>query len=135
VVGVSSDRRKFGNAVYRAMREHEIRVYPVHTTLDTVEGDACFRSVKDLKGVVQAAVTVVHPHETEEAVEECAEAGITAVWMQPGSESKKAIDTATRAGIQVIHGKCLLMFLEPVRSIHAFHRWIEKLIGKYPRVV
>jgi predicted CoA-binding protein len=133
VIGVSSNRRKSGNALYRALREHGTRAYPVHKTLETVEGDPCFRSVIDLKGRVKAAVTVVHPHETEVVVGECIEAGITSVWMQLGSESKRAIETALQAGMRVIHGKCLLMFLEPVRSVHAFHRWVDKLIGKYPR--
>lgn len=133
VIGVSSNRRKFGNTLYRALREHGMRVYPVHKTLEAVEGDPCFRSVKDLKGRVKAVVTVIHPHETEAVVGECVEAGITSMWIQQGSESKRAIEAALHAGMQVVHGKCLLMFLEPVRSLHAFHRWVDKLIGKYPR--
>jgi hypothetical protein len=35
--------------------------------------------------------------------------------------------------ITVISGQCILMFLEPVVSAHAVHRWINKVVGAYPR--
>ncbi len=132
VVGVSADRRKFGNAVFRAMREHGLSVVPVHRTLETVENEKCYPSVKEVGGNVEAVVTVIPPAETERVVQECAEAGVTRVWMQPGSSSERAISLAQERGIDVVHGECLLMFLEPVRSIHAFHRWAKKLFGRYP---
>jgi predicted CoA-binding protein len=135
VVGVSADRKKFGNSLYRALRERGKQVFPVHRTLETVEGDQCYRSVRDLKGRVKAVVTVVPPAETEKVVEECVEAGIEMVWMQQGSQSAKAVSAAVGNGMRVVAGECLFMFAEPVTSIHAFHRWFTKLIGKYPRAV
>jgi len=133
VVGVSSNRRKFGNSLYRAIRERGLQVYPVHRSLDTVEGDQCYRSVKDLRDKVKAVVTVVPPVETEKVVQDCLEAGVELVWMQQGSESGKAVSAAVGNGMRVVSGECLFMFLEPVNSLHAVHRWFNKLIGKYPR--
>lgn len=135
VVGVSADRKKFGNSVYRALRERGKQVFPVHRTLETVEGDQCYHSVRDLKGRVKAVVIVVPPAETEKVVQECVEAGVEMVWMQQGSESAKAVSAAVGNGMRVVAGECLLMFAEPVSSIHAFHRWFNKIIGKYPRTV
>ena len=133
VVGVSADRRKFGNVVYRALRERGLKVFPVHHSHDRVEGDRCFRSVRELPPEVRAVVTVVPPAATEQVVEDCIARGISSLCMQQGSESTAAVTAAGAKGIAVVHGKCILMFLEPVRSIHAFHRGIMKLIGKYPR--
>ena len=133
VVGVSANRRKFGNAAYRAMKEHGLRVFPVNPKLETVEGDACFRSLRDLPEDVTSVVTVVPPSATELVVKECTERGITAVWMQPGSQSPAAIASAERARMAVVHGECIMMFLEPVQSFHAFHRFVKKLFGSYPR--
>jgi hypothetical protein len=135
VVGVSADRKKFGNSLYRALRERGMQVFPVHRSLDTVEGDQCYRSVRDLKGRVKAVVTAVPPAETDKVVQECIEAGVEMVWMQQGSESGEAVSAAVGKGIRVVAGECLLMFAEPVRSVHAFHRWFNKIIGKYPRTV
>jgi hypothetical protein len=132
VVGVSSDRKKFGNSLYRAIRERGLQVYPVHRSLETVEGDRCYRSVKDLRDKVKAVVTAVPPAETEKVVQECVDAGVELVWMQQGSESGIAVGEAVRNGMRVVSGKCLFMFLEPVKSIHAVHRWFNRIIGKYP---
>ena len=56
------------------------------------------------------------------------------IWMQQGSEAKDAINFCKDNGIDVVHGECILMFAEPVSSIHSLHRWINKLIGKYPKI-
>ena len=58
--------------------------------------------------------------------------GVKNIWMQQGSESENAIEFCNKNEINVIHGECILMFAEPVKSIHSFHRWVNKLIGKYP---
>jgi hypothetical protein len=36
-------------------------------------------------------------------------------------------------GLDVVHGQCILMFAEPVASLHKFHRWIWKIVGKIPQ--
>jgi predicted CoA-binding protein len=133
VIGVSANRRKFGNVVYRAMKEKDFTVFPVHPTLDVVEGDACLHSVLDLPDEVKSVITVVPPDQTEIVTQECIEKGISGIWMQPGSSADAAIGNAEGHGMTVIHGQCVLMFLEPVTSVHALHRWISKLVGAYPQ--
>ena len=132
VVGVSADRKKFGNSVFRTMKQKGFTVYPVHPIRETVEGEKCYRSVADLPPEVSSVVTVVPPATTEAVVREGLAKGIKHIWMQPGSDSKAAIEVARAAGASVVEGDCSLMFLEPVESIHAFHRWLKKLLGRYP---
>jgi uncharacterized protein len=133
VIGVSADRKKFGNTVFRNMRDAGLKVFPVHPTLDSVEGETCYHSVGELPAEVKSVVTVVRPTQSERVIPACAERGVTSVWMQPGSSSVPAIDTARAAGMNVVDGQCILMFLEPVKSIHKVHRWINKVVGTYPR--
>ncbi len=132
VIGVSADRKKTGNALYRAMRERAFSVVPVHRTLESVEGAKCYHSVAELQGIVVALVSAVPPKETEQLLALCAGRGFTHIWMQMGSGSERAVALAHELGMKVINGECLLMFLEPVRSVHAFHRWLTRLVGKYP---
>ncbi len=133
VIGVSADRKKFGNTVFRNMRDAGLTVFPVHPTLDTVEGEACYLDVKDLPAEVTSVVTVVPPAQTERVVQGCVQRGVTSIWMQPGSSSAAAIEAARGAGLAVIDGQCILMFLEPVKSIHKVHRWVNRVVGAYPR--
>ena len=64
---------------------------------------------------------------------EANEAGIKKIWMQQGSESPKAIKFCKENGIELVEGECIMMFSEPVKSIHKFHRGLNKLFGKYPK--
>jgi len=133
VVGVSRNRRKFGNIIYRSMKERSFQVYPVNPGIDSVEGKKSFPSVIDLPDGVESVVTVVHPEATELVVMDCVRKGIKAIWMQLGSESSEAIKIANDYDIALVHGKCIIMFLEPVKSFHAVHRAITRLVGTYPR--
>jgi len=132
IVGVSTDTKKFGNAAFRAMKEKGFTVFPVNPKRDLIGEDPCFASVLDLPDEVKAVVTVVPPAETEKVIHDCVKKGITAVWMQKGSESQKAIREAEESGIAVVHGQCIVMFLEPVEGFHSFHRWFTRLVGAYP---
>ena len=133
VVGVSANRRKFGNIVYRTMRDKGFTVYPVHPTLETVEGDRCFANIASLPAEVTSMITVVPPQVTEDVTAAAIARDMAAIWMQPGSESEHARTDLQAAGRTVIYGQCILMFLEPVNSVHALHRWFRKLVGAYPQ--
>jgi predicted CoA-binding protein len=133
VIGVSADRKKFGNTVFRAMRDSGLRVLPVHPSMKSVEGDACYHDVGELPVEVKSVVTVVPPAQTERVVQACIQRGVKSIWMQPGSASEAAAGAARAAGMTVVDGQCILMFLEPVKAIHKVHRWFNKAVGTYPR--
>lgn len=92
VVGVSKDRKKYGNIVYRNLKDKGYQVFPVNPGIDRVEGEPCYPSLKELPEKVGGAVLVVPPAVTEQVVKEAYEAGIKHVWMQPGAESKGAVE-------------------------------------------
>ena len=133
VIGVSGNQKKFGASVYRAMKNAEHAVYPVNPHLTSIGGDKCYSSILEVPDTVKSAIIVIPPRATEQVIADCVQKGIRALWMQPGSESARAIDEAEINGITVVTGQCLLMFLEPVTSAHAMHRWFNKFIGAYPK--
>jgi predicted CoA-binding protein len=53
--------------------------------------------------------TVVPPTVTEAIVKECKELGIARVWMQPGSESEKALNFCAENNIKVVHDMCVMV--------------------------
>lgn len=132
VIGASEDHKKFGNMVFHAMKEREMVVYPVNPNREKVEGCKCFSSVLELPGEVTSIVTIVRPAATERVIQDCAKKNIKVVWMQPGSESRSAKDEAEAGRMIVVSGRCIMMFLDPVLSVHAVHRWFNKIIGVYP---
>lgn len=109
IIGASEDRSKYGNKIYRDMREAGYTVYAVNPKLDTVEGDPCWHSVKDLPEKPDVVDMVVPPPVAERVIEDCLAAGINRVWFQPGSESDAAVEKAKAGGMEVVHDACIMI--------------------------
>jgi uncharacterized protein len=84
-----------------------------------------------LEDPVQGVIIAVRSDYCERAVREAIEAGIPRVWIQRGCESRSAIELCERNAVPVVYGECVLMYAEPVRSVHAFHRWLWKKLGRF----
>ena len=133
LVGVSRGGKKFGNLALKALKEKGYRVFPVHPHAEQIEGERCYPSLLALPEQVEAALIVVPPAETERVVREAAAAGIKRVWLQQGAESQDAIRFCEEHGLEVIPGECVLMFAQPVKSVHRCHRWLWKTLGRLPQ--
>lgn len=132
VIGVSSKGKGFGVSVYKHLKERNYKVIPVNNNGGEIDGQKLYSSLNSVKEKIDGIVTVVPPTETEKLVKEAKELGINSIWMQQGSESKVAIDFCEKNQMDYVSGECIMMFSEPVQSIHRFHRVIWKLLGKYP---
>jgi predicted CoA-binding protein len=109
VIGVSEDREKYGNKIYRDLREAGYTVYAVNPKLETVEGDPCYSSVKTLPETPDVVDLVVPPKVAEQTIQDCLALGIKRVWFQPGSESNEALQLAKDGGLEVVHDACIMI--------------------------
>lgn len=132
VVGVSRKGSKFGNSIYKELKKKGMNVYGVNPNMEYIEGDKCFKNLKELEGNIDAVINVVSPSQTKDVIIEANEIGVKNIWMQQGSESEEAIEYCKENGINEIHKECILMFADPVKSIHGFHKWVWKILGKLP---
>lgn len=133
VVGVSRNSKKFGNYAFKNLKQKGLEVYAVNPNTGMIEGEVCYPNLKSLPEPVDGIIVSVPPAQTEQVVKDAFEAGIKSVWLQQGAESDEAIRYCNEKGMNAIHGECILMFSEPVKSFHRFHRGFWKLIGKYPK--
>ena len=127
VVGASSDERQFGNAVYRALRDHGIEVVAVHSTDRTVAGDPAYADLASVPGTVDGVVVMVGRDRVADVLRDCDRLGIRRAWLfrglgGPGALSDDAVALCSHYGIDVVPGACPLMFLEPVGLPHRVHR-------------
>lgn len=132
VVGVSRSGKKFGNVLYRSLRDKGYHVIPVHPAAGSLEGDRCVPDLRHLPSGVGGLVLVVPPAESERIVREAAAVGIRRVWMQQGADSPAAMQFCQEHGMTVIAGECLLMFAEPAEWIHRAHRWLWRRLDRLP---
>ena len=134
VVGVSADERKFGNVIYRKLRDAGRVVVPVNPGEETVAGDRCYPSVKDVPDGVDGVIVMTPAERTAGVVTDCIDAGVRHVWLfrgigGPGAVTDEALRLCEEAGVTTIAGACPLMFLEPVTGAHRLHRSIRHLRG------
>src|SRR4030042_292644 len=81
VVGVSRSGNKFSNTAFRELAKKGYRVIPVNPNADSVEGQRCWHSLKEIEPRLDAALIITPPGQTEAAVREAADAGIRSVWI------------------------------------------------------
>lgn len=112
--------------------DKELRAKGYNISVVYLDEDGPETRLMDVAEPIGGVMIAVPPDQTEKAVRHAIKAKIRRIWIQEGSESQAAIQLCEDNGISAIHGECILMFAEPVKSFHAFHRWIWKLLGKLP---
>jgi hypothetical protein len=139
VAGVSRTEVDAANLVYRKLRSLGYQVFAVNPNAATVEGDPCYPDLKSIPAALDGVVIATRPEVAEQIVQECAELGITRVWLHrsfgAGSVSPKAVAFCHEHGITVIPGGCPQMFCEAADFGHRCMRWVLNVTGGLPRQV
>lgn len=133
VVGVSRNKDKFGNAIYRELKKAGYKVFAVNPNADMVEGDRCYGGLGALPEKPETVILVVPPTQTIPVIDEAARLEIKYIWLQQGADSQEAEKHCQELGLQVVSGECIFMFIEPVESIHKFHRFLRRIFGSMPK--
>ncbi|MET7401979.1 CoA-binding protein [Dactylosporangium sp. NPDC005572] len=138
VTGVSRTPQGHGsNVVYQRLRQRGYEVFAVNPNAGQVEGDRSYHDLAAIPGGVDAVVIGTRPETAEATMRECAELGITHVWMHrglgPGSVSEAAAEYGRRHGIHVIAGGCPLMFGPTADFGHRAMCFILSRTGGVPR--
>jgi hypothetical protein len=137
VAGVSRSTGEAANLVYRTLRDREYEVFAVNPSTPVAESDTCYPDLKSVPGGVDAVVVATTPEVAGSVVRDCAEQGISRVWLHrsfgAGSVSDDAAAFCREHGITVIAGGCPLMFVTGADIGHRCMRFVLNLTGKLPK--
>ena len=133
VAGASRNSKKFGSVVMKELLEKGFEVLPVNPFADEIQGRKCYASISDLPADVKHLLIVTNKNNSQDIAAEAVKNGIQRIWIQQMSETPDTIRTIEDAGIPLISKKCILMFVDPVKGPHQFHRFFVKLFGRYPK--
>jgi predicted CoA-binding protein len=137
VAGVSRDTNQAANAVYKKLRGAGYQVFALNPNAQEVEGDACYPDLKALPEKVDGIVISTPLEAADEIVRQCAEVGISRVWLHrsfgTGSVSPAAVKFCEENNISVIAGGCPMMFCKPVDFGHTCMRWMLRVTGGLPK--
>jgi len=109
VVGVSFNQDKWGSKIYRTLKSSGFNVYGVNPKYKRINDDACYPDLISLPKRPDVVITAIPPGVTEQIVKQCKKLKISRVWMQPGSESEKAISFCKSNRIQVMYDSCFVV--------------------------
>lgn len=138
VAGVShTDTNQAASAVYKKLRGAGYQVFALNPNAQEVEGDACYPDLKALPEKVDGVVISTPPEAVDEIVRQCAEVGVSRVWLHrsfgTGSMSESAVKFCEGNNMSVIAGGCPMMFCKPVDFGHTCMRWMLRVTGGLPK--
>ena len=137
VIGASRDKAAYSTALLAELLKHGYDATPVNPNAQEIAGRKCYANVKDVAPRPERALIVLPEDKTEQAVLDCAAAGIKEVWLHRhvggGVSDTRAIYRAEEQGIHLITGFCMFMFLPRAGWFHKMHGGFMKLVGVYPR--
>jgi len=129
IVGASrtNDKYKFGNMAAIELKRRGYDVYLVHPQAETINDQQTYPNLGVLKGQVDWVLVSVPAVKGADVLREAAAAGLRNVWLQRGAESPDLIILGNELDLNLITGKCILMYAQPVRGFHAIHRFVARM--------
>ena len=110
LIGASNDRSKYGNKIYRDLRNKGYNVTPINPKEEKIEGDRAYSSIEEMKELPDIAKFVVPPPVAIKIAQNITNLGIKHLWFQPGSESKELEDWLKNTdGIEYLINACIMV--------------------------
>ncbi len=110
LIGASNDRNKYGNKIYRDLRNKGYNVTPINPKEEKIEGDRAYTSIEEMKELPDIANFVVPPPVAIKIAQNITNLGIKHLWFQPGSESKELEDwLKNTVGIEYLINACIMV--------------------------
>ena len=133
IAGVSANEKKFSNYIYRELKSKGKKVIAVNPNASSICGDVCYPDLKSVPQKITSLLISTKKELSDKIVKDALGLNVGNIWLQQGCETSEAVKTAKDSGVNIIFNECILMFAEPVKSYHSFHKLLIKLFGKYPK--
>ena len=133
MAGMSRDPKAMSANMRKELESKGYRILAVNPHATSIGGAPCYPDLASLPEKVGGVLVVTQPTQSEKIVRDAAAQGISRVWIQLGAQSPAAVAACREKGLTAVSGKCIMMFAEPVTSIHSVHRWFSKVFGQLPK--
>jgi len=110
LIGASNDRKKYGNKIYKDLKNKGYNVIPINPKESLIEGDKAYRSIEEMEKIPDIANFVVPPPIAIKIAQKITKLGIKYLWFQPGSESNELeIWLKNTSGIKYLINACIMI--------------------------
>ena len=107
VVGLSADWYRPSYFAAKYMQEHGYRIIPVNPRYESVLGEKCYKSLRDIPDKVDVVDCFRKSADIPPLAEEAVAIGARVLWMQLGVENPTARRIAEAAGLEVVENRCM----------------------------
>ena len=136
VVGLSADWYRPSYFAAKYMQEHGYRVIPVNPRYESVLGEPCYRSLRDIPEPVDIVDVFRRTDDVGPIADEAIAIGAKVLWQQLGVKNTAAAAKAEAAGLESVMDRCVK--IEHARLFGGLN-WVgvntRVISAKRPRVV
>ena len=137
VVGISRDPDKFSRRLFRELLRHGYDVAPVNPNARELDGKRCYARIQEIQPPITSALLLTSWEKADQILLDCADAGVTLVWIYGISGAKdigsSALALCQKHGIEIVPGYCPYMFMPMTAVYHRLHGFVSRAIGAYPK--
>ena len=107
VVGLSPDPGRDSHKVAAYLLQHGFKVVPVNPKAESILGQRCFASLKDIPFPVDLVDVFRAAEFVDGIVDQCLALGVPALWIQEGIVNEPAAQRARGGGMTVVMDRCI----------------------------
>lgn len=109
VVGHSDKPHRTSYRIAQYLRDVGYKVYPVNPTVDQINGQKSYASIRDIPEPVDIVDVFRRPQFLDSIVDDAIAAGSKVVWGQLGVVDEQAGQKAGDAGLAVVMDRCIMV--------------------------
>lgn len=107
VVGLSAEWHRPSYFAAKYMQEHGYRVIPVNPRYETILGEKCYRSLRDIPERVDLVDVFRRTADVGPIAEDAIAIGAKVLWQQIGVKNEAAAERARAAGLESVMDRCV----------------------------
>ena len=107
VVGLSADWFRPSYFAAKYMQEHGYRVIPVNPKYESILGEKCYKSLRDIPEKVDLVDVFRKSNDVMPIAEEAIAIGAKVLWQQLGVKNEAAAAKARAAGLEAVMDRCV----------------------------
>jgi hypothetical protein len=107
VVGLSADWFRPSYFAAKYMQEHGYRIIPVNPRYETVLGERCYRSLRDIAEKVDMVDVFRRTEDVGPIADDAIAIGAKVLWQQLGVRNAEAAAKAEAAGLEAVIDRCV----------------------------
>src|SRR3989339_113723 len=104
MVGVSTNKNKFGYVIFKELREKGFEI----------DGVKCYKSVDEIPSDFEKLYLLTQKTQTNEILTQASRKGLKHIWVQQMSHTAETEKIAKENNVNLIHKSCIFMFANPV---------------------